>query len=249
MTIPFSRLGGKSKIANQLISYFPDDYNLYVEPFVGAGNIFFRLPDDKKTNPMVINDLDEDIFIALKGLQKNSNYINDNIRREGISREEWNKLKNKKDALSIIEKLKYSFLSIGKTYAPSISNSARHRIATDYAKFGKLLKNTIILNEDYKKVIAKYDNENTFFYLDPPYEISNTAHYNHNAFNPIEMRDILRNIKGRFILSYNDSQNVRDIFKDFYLYNIETEYNAGHLPSNASNKKITELIISNFPIG
>jgi len=249
MTTPFARFGGKSRIADQLIEYFPDDYNLYVEPFVGGGNIFFRLPEDKKTNPMVINDLDKDVYIAFKGLKNRSKYINDNIRREGISREEWHKLKDKKDALSIIEKLKYSFLAKGNTYAPSLSASDAHKIAVDYSKFGPLLKNTIILNKDYKKVIAEYDGKNTFFYLDPPYEGSNSGYYTHHSFNPIEMRDILRNIKGRFIMSFNDNQNIRDIFKDFYLYNIKTRYTRQHLPANAVGaKKITELVISNFPL-
>ena len=40
MTTPFARIGGKSKLAMQIINYFPDNYDLYVEPFVGAGNIF-----------------------------------------------------------------------------------------------------------------------------------------------------------------------------------------------------------------
>ena len=34
----FGRMGGKSKIANKLISLFPDpnSYTTYVEPFIGA---------------------------------------------------------------------------------------------------------------------------------------------------------------------------------------------------------------------
>lgn len=243
MTTPFGRLGGKSKIANQLISYFPDNYNLYVEPFVGAGNVFFRLSEEKKTNPMIINDLDEDVFIALKGLQENSNYINDNIRRIGISSEEWNKLKDKKDALSIIEKLKWSFLSKGKHYNPSIY---KKKNKTNYSKFGLLLKNTTILNDDYKKIIAEYDSKDTFFYLDPPYEGSNVGYYKHHSFNPIEIRDILRNIKGRFIMSFNDNENIRNIFKDFYLYNIQTKYEINHLKTGKNHREKTELIISNY---
>jgi DNA adenine methylase len=248
MTTPFARMGGKSRIADQLISYFPDDYNLYVEPFLGSGNIFFRLPEDKKTNPMIINDLDKDIYIVMKALQKNPKRINDNIRRTGISKEEWHKLKDKKDATSVIEKIKYSFLAKGTSYAPSLSGSDRHNIAVDYTKFKPLLQNTIILNEDYKKVIAEYDGKGTFFYLDPPYEVSTSGYYTHSSVNPNEMSDILRKIKGRFILSFNDSPNIRDIFKDFYLYNIDTKYVTTHLPTKAGTKKKKELVISNFPL-
>ena len=74
MSVPFSRCGGKSRSAKKIISYFPNDYTLYIEPFFGAGNIFFRLPEDKKTNPMIINDLDDDIFIAMNGLKDDAEY-------------------------------------------------------------------------------------------------------------------------------------------------------------------------------
>jgi len=42
------------------------------------------------------------------------------------------------------------------------------------------LKNTIILNKDYKKLIKEYDSPLTFFYLDPPYEESGNL-YTHSV--------------------------------------------------------------------
>jgi DNA adenine methylase len=232
MTTPFGRSGGKSKIANQIISYFPNDYKLYVEPFFGAGNIFFRLPEDKQTNPMIINDLDEDIFIVLKGLQKNSKYINDNINRD-LTKNEFEKIKNKRDPISIIEKIKNSYMANGNNYT-------KKHILTDYVKIGQKLQNTIISNEPFQKIIKKYDNKDTFFYLDPPYENTEKAMYNGLLVEPLDVYNAVKKLKGRFILSYNNSDNIRFIFKDFYIYYIDTSYN--------NQLKKTELIISNFSL-
>ena len=33
--------GGKSDEIKQFISYFPKDYSLYIEPFIGGGSVFF----------------------------------------------------------------------------------------------------------------------------------------------------------------------------------------------------------------
>ena len=51
------RLGNKTKIAQDIQKYFPK-HNLYVEPFFGAGGMFFNKPKAKYN---VLNDLDVDV--------------------------------------------------------------------------------------------------------------------------------------------------------------------------------------------
>ena len=52
------RLGNKQAIAQDIIKYFPE-HNIYVEPFFGAGGMFFNKP---KANYNILNDLDSDVF-------------------------------------------------------------------------------------------------------------------------------------------------------------------------------------------
>jgi len=249
MSAPFGRCGGKSRSAKKIIPLFPNDYTLYVEPFFGAGNIFFRLPDDKKTNPIVINDLDDDIFIAMNGLKDNAEHIHNNIRRELITKDEWYELLDKKDAISIIEKIKFSFFGRAEYYNNRCTKKQNGNIKTNFLKYGPLLKNAIILNDDYKKIIADYDGKDTFFYLDPPYANTSKKHYKYNSIEPNELLDILRTIKGRFIMSYNNTENTRDIFKEFYQCTIDTTYARTHIANAGGVKKVNELLISNFHLG
>ena len=50
---PIKWLGGKSLLANKIISVIPK-HETYVEPFFGAGQVFFRKPKSKFE---VINDI------------------------------------------------------------------------------------------------------------------------------------------------------------------------------------------------
>jgi DNA adenine methylase len=248
MSAPFGRCGGKSRSAKYIIPLFPNDYTLYVEPFFGAGNIFFRLPEDKKTNPMIINDLDDDIFIAMNGLKDNAEHIQNNIRRGIITKDEWYELLDKKDAISVIEKIKFSFFSRAEYYNKNCNKGYNSSIKTDFLKYGPLLKNTIILNDDYKKVIADYDGKDTFFYLDPPYANTSKKHYKYNSIEATAILDILRTIKGRFIMSYNNTEDTRNIFSEFHQCTISTSYMKTHIANIPARKKVDELVISNFPL-
>ena len=234
MTTPIGRMGGKSKLAKRLINEFPKKYKIYVEPFLGAGNIFFRIPEKAEIN--IINDLDKDVFTIMKGLQKNAKYINNNINREFISKEEFKELLKKKDPISLIEVNKKSFFSMGKTYSPS-----KTLIKTDFTNFADKLKDVIILNEPFEKIIKNFDSKETFFYLDPPYSES-FKDYKHQV-KPQDLFNSLENIKGKFMLSYDDSPLIRELFKKYNIREVLTSY-ANTQNINKRDKK--ELVITNF---
>jgi DNA adenine methylase len=52
------RLGNKQAIAQDIIKYFPE-HKIYVEPFFGAGGMFFNKP---KVKYNIVNDLDSEVF-------------------------------------------------------------------------------------------------------------------------------------------------------------------------------------------
>ena len=60
------RLGNKSKIAEDIITYFPD-HKIYVEPFFGAGGMFFN---KRKAKYNIVNDLDCEVVNLFQVIQK-----------------------------------------------------------------------------------------------------------------------------------------------------------------------------------
>lgn len=237
MKAPIGRQGGKSRLALKLISMFPKKYKRFVEPFVGAGNIFYR------TEPVeeeIINDLDRDMYIIHKGLQTSGKRINDKFRRS-LTKEQFERLKTKTDPVSLLEKYKYSFLSTGKTF------DQKKKSKTNFSVYQPRLKNVKIFNKDFKTIIKQYDSPDTFFYLDPPYEGSDETVSNYDSIDPKDIYDSLKGIKGKFMLSYNNSPNIRNLFKKYNIYKVKTKY-TGSDPTRGTKGlvDVSELVITNY---
>ena len=79
---------------------------------------------------------------------------------------------------------------------------------------------------DWAVFIARYDRPRTLFYLDPPY-LGHEADYGKGMFSVDDfarMAELLRGIEGRFILSLNDTPEVRETFEGFTVEAVETRY-------------------------
>ena len=93
-----------------------------------------------------------------------------------------------------------------------------------------------VYEESFADVIPAYDN--TFLYLDPPYYLQKDGDnkmlkgmypncnidVHHSGFDHELLRDLLHNHKGKFILSYNNCETIREYYKDFDLYYPEWHY-------------------------
>jgi DNA adenine methylase len=88
----------------------------------------------------------------------------------------------------------------------------------------------------------RYDRPGTFFYLDPPYYDIRLYNFNleHGDFE--RMADLLRRIKGKFLLSLNDHPEVRKIFAGFTIETVKIAYSLHH----KAGKRYQELLISNY---
>lgn len=63
------------------------------------------------------------------------------------------------------------------------------------------------------------------------------------------LRDVLGNIKGRFLLSYDDSPKVRELYKGYEMIEVERQNGINNREgSNRENKIYKELWIANYPI-
>ena len=89
------------------------------------------------------------------------------------------------------------------------------------------LPNLRVKQDSFENVIPKHMNES--LYLDPPYYLERdtdnkmfTGIYpmrnipvHHDGFNHELLRDLLHNHKGKFVLSYNNCETIREYYKDF----------------------------------
>jgi len=103
----------------------------------------------------------------------------------------------------------------------------------------------IVENLDAVAFIARYDRPATFFYVDPPYY--GTAGYA-VPWPKDRYRDLaeaLSGIAGKFLLSINDTPQVREIFSGFKIRTIRTRYSVADGRKQPDNRArdVAELII------
>lgn len=112
------------------------------------------------------------------------------------------------------------------------------------------LDKVLIENRDFEKLIKQYDFEEAFFYCDPPYskgcgyEVTSTENFDHER-----LREVLGNIQGRFLLSYDDSPKIRELYKGFEMIEVERLNGINNKQGTSRENKIfKELLIANYPI-
>lgn len=92
-------------------------------------------------------------------------------------------------------------------------------------------------------MIKRYDRDSTFFYLDPPYWDCED-YYGKNIFSKDDFKllsDQLGGIKGKFLLSLNDTPEVREIFAQFTIEPVSVRYTCG-----TTNTIAKEVLIRNY---
>ena len=245
----FCRVGSKTAIKKTVTDKIPTDYDLYVEPFAGAGIIFYN--QDLQNKKSILNDLDKDLMEGYKAIKKgitldpNTFTFSNNAKVQEDFYKKKHTNHNDKFIAEVIRTCgTFSGRGQGKVQIPKVITKSNFKRKINHAiKQKEYFKNTRLFSTDYKNIIKKFDSNKTFFYLDPPYEKSKSL-YKNDSIDLNEMSNLLKNIKGRFLLSINDSSNVRNIFKDFKITSLEVRGAGNRKPIGGKNRK--ELLIKNY---
>jgi DNA adenine methylase len=255
MNAPIGWLGGKYRLAPRLISMFPPAFKLYAEGFGGGGSVLFTQAP-VKGRVEIYNDIDSDLVNFFRVLKHAPGEFLASLQYELISRENFNlfleKLKSP-ESLSNVERAKMFYLVVRLSFAgqrKSFGISATDRLFNFkgvYDIVNKVydrLSAVTIENLDFRRFIEIYDRVFTLFYLDPPYRTKSSRAYAQvmTDVDYRDLRDILKGIKGRFMLSINDDGFIRELFKDFRIDEIETSYSV----EKGKSKKVSELVIMNY---
>ena len=106
----------------------------------------------------------------------------------------------------------------------------------------------LIENKSFEDLIRRHDSEKTLFYCDPPYyeteKYYDTGEFVFDKAQHEKLRDMLKNIKGKFILSYNNHPFIAELYHGFHIETIERSNNLG--VAIGGTKKYKEFIIKNY---
>ena len=260
---PFSRVGGKTYNGKKILNFFPTNYQEYnyVEPFCGGASLYFYKEKANEDKFEVLNDIDNDVKMLLLGFKTFSKKeILEELEKFPLDIDIFNHLKTV-DTSTLTEFQKFirllylsknSYIGMMRRFNKKrvkrikiIENEGQFFRKYRLDDFRNRMDRTIIENEDYKEIIRKYDSENTLFYIDPPYENSSYM-YKHFNIDYNELAEILKHIKGKFLLSINKNPIFLDIF-NFNHTIIKVKYqNIGTVNKNGKQREIEEFLFYNF---
>ena len=251
---PFCRQGNKYYHRKDIIPIIPP-HKRSVELFAGSGAIFYN---KEKAEENILNDLDKEVVKRFNIIKKAS--LDLDTYRQDLNtipkvKAYWDskpKNTNSDKILRQIIKTCFGFSSKPVVESKNIYKPSNpfQKIRKSLAKWKEALKDTKIENKDYGAIIKKYDSPDTFFFLDPPYE--NTDEQFEYAedldFNFERLANLLHGIKGQFLMTINDSPNIRRLFKDFTIktWNVRSGWSQSAGKGHSGLRR-GELLISNYP--
>lgn len=247
-------IGGKRLLAKRICEIIhKTPHSAYCEPFVGMGGIFLRRRFRPKAES--INDVNKELITLFRILQRHYTEFTEMIRWRLASRAEFDRLvAQPPDTLTDLErsarflylqKLAFGGKVSGRNFGVDPGRSARFdtsKIVPDLEALHDRLTGVVIECLPYERFITRYDRAGTLFYLDPPYWGCEDD-YGRHIFSPDDFNALaaqLASIKGRFVISINDTPEIRDIFGGFALVEVSTTYSVG----KSNGKAAAELLIS-----
>lgn len=247
-------LGGKYRMTKHIIQLIPE-HTLYAEVFAGAAWVLFHKQQSKVE---VINDINAEIINLYRIVQNHYEELVRQFEYALTSRDEFARLKaqNSESLTDIQRAARFLYLHRacfgGHVAHPSFSARTfkkpkliPEKLAAELSESAKRLSYVLIERMNYDEFIARYDKIDTFFYVDPPYygceEVYGKGIFAKDDFQKLATQ--LSGIKGKFLLSINDTPQIREIFHGFEMREIKQRYSL-----NKSNQHASELLIANYAL-
>jgi len=246
---PFARQGNKYALRDTIIPLIPP-HKRYVELFAGSGAIFYN---KEKAEENILNDLD-------KATIRNYRLIKKAPTDTEKYRQDLDTLPKIKDFYdnhtnSITDQFLLAHITTNNGFSgkPVKTSSGIYKPYNPYnivpklPEYKELLKGVTLTNKDYEAIVNKYDDKHTFFFIDPPYENTEEGYgYAETTdFDFDRLASVLRDIKGNFLLTINDSPRIRKLFAEFIIKPVKV-ISQWKNASEKHGKVRKELIITNY---
>ena len=269
---PLRYPGGKSRATKYLIPKFPNDIIEYREPFLGGGSVALAFTKENPKIPVWVNDLYNPLYTFWCILRDRPDELYEILKdakeehsTPDSARELFTQMKidinhpesediYRAAAFYIINKCSFSGLTESSSFSPqaSVSNFSMNSIEK-LPEFSKLIQNWRITNLSYSDMTLTPPPVNTFWFLDPPYDIKDNLYGNkgalHKGFNHQEFHSYMTqgNMKDNWMITYNSNPTLREWYKDYYQTSWELTYTMRSVGDYMNEQKDrAELLITNY---
>jgi DNA adenine methylase len=260
MNSPFGWPGGKRNLLKTLLAAIPP-HEAYVEVFAGSAKLLFAKQPSRWE---ILNDINDDLVNFFRVAKHRPSELAEQLEHDFIAAGRFSELKQSAPRQQEIERaVRFIYLAwysfgckgehfastkieqLGKTKVPV--KKSLQRVRTLLSDVAERLRNVLVENRDFATCIRRYDSAHTFFYCDPPYtEFAPNARYKPMGERNRELFQVLSRIKGKFLLSYDDSREIRALVREFNFTAARKKVPYSLASTGRSQGK--EVLISNYPV-
>lgn len=207
---PLNYVGGKYKLLPQILPYFPDNINTFVDLFGGGFNVGINI----EAKQIICNDLETvviDLFKELKSLSSEEalKILKDTIEKYGLSKtneEGFKKIREDYNKGNRSWNMFYAMLTHAFNYQIRFNKQGEYNmpfgrnrssfnpnLEKNFIKFIDKLGeiNVTFFNSDFNKIKIDMLGENDFVYCDPPYLVTCASYNEQGGWNETKERELL----------------------------------------------------------
>ena len=271
---PLRYPGGKSRATKFLLDYIPEKFDAYTEGFLGGGSMAIALARRNPSLKITVSDLYYPLYCFWLTLRDEGPRLQSHLFsiKQALSdyedkddvikahRAAFVKAKEQlqenpgiyENALNfyICNKCSFSGLSENSSFSgqASQSNFSNNGISS-LIFYHQMIQRWDIRNDDYADVI----DVDAFNFLDPPYAIKDNLYGSkgdlHKQFDHQRMADLLKDFRGRTMITYNSCQEVEDLYPTFGKLQWDLTYTMRSTSTyGADQDKRKELLLVNYSI-
>jgi len=252
--------GGKTQLLTELHKYVPNNFNKYIEPFIGGGAMFFSLnPHDS-----IIADSNEELVITYRQVKEDVESVIEYLETfehnedffYNIRSLDPNELEHSYRAARLIYLNKTCFNGLYRVnkkgqfnvpYGKGNGSFLNEEVLRNASEF---LAETTIIKGDYLNVLTEFATEGDFIFLDPPYypvgKYSDFKRYTKEFFyheDQVQLKqefDRLVNMGCKVVLTNSDHEVILDLYSDYDIDIIETRR---MISSNSATRTGKDIIV------
>lgn len=251
--------GGKSDEIKMFEKYFPENYNKYIEPFVGGGSVFFYL------NPInaVISDVHTELIDLYKNIGNgNGKEIYEFMKQTQNDENTYYKVRDEMEINNALDSAKRFYYQRKTAFRGMLRYNKHGKFNIPFGRYKTinynalinkdyetLLGKTEILNKDFNYLFENYNDENNFMFLDPPYD-SEFTDYGYCQFGKneqVKLADLFKNTKIKCLMVIGRTPFIEELYNGYIVAEYDKKYRFKLYNNRIGNEiNTTHLIIKNY---
>jgi len=251
--------GGKGDEINKFKAYFPENYHLYLEPFIGGGSVYFHLNPAKA----VISDVHTELIDLYQSIADGkAEEIYEFMQENKNDEITYYKVRDEMDIVDKLDSAKRFYYERKTCFRGMLRYNKSGKFNIPYGRYKtinyedlknpeyeKLLKKTTILKESFEYIFENYNDENNFMFLDPPYD-SEFTDYGYCKFGKEEQKKLatlFKITKIKCLMIIGKTPFITDLYKDYIVGEYDKNYKFKLYDGRIGNEINTKhLIIKNY---